>query len=247
MRHPLSSAMTVASVSFLLACSTTSDVPDDTKTMTKQAGDGQSAFIGSAVVTPPTVKILDASHQPVAGTEVTFTVVDGGGSITGGSAVTDLNGVAMVGSWTLGATPGTNTLSAVAADIAGSPLSFEATANPRPPASIIRISGNNLTGPVGSAAIAPQIVRVLDAVGNPVAGVTVTFVVTSGGGSVINGSTAITGAAGSAYALSWTLGPVPGVNTLTATVDGEGITGNPVTFTATATASIRATKAVDKP
>jgi len=39
---------------------------------------------------------------PLAGAEVTYTVVSGGGSIEGGSAVTDSEGYAESGAWTLG-------------------------------------------------------------------------------------------------------------------------------------------------
>ena len=39
---------------------------------------------------------------PLAGAEVTYTVVLGGGSIEGSSAVTDADGYAESGAWTLG-------------------------------------------------------------------------------------------------------------------------------------------------
>jgi adhesin/invasin len=73
-------------------------------------------------------------------------------------------------------------------------------------------------------------VRVLDAGGNGVAGVTVNFAVASGDGSAVVASVA-TGGDGTATIGAWILGPTPGTNTLTATVTGL----TPVTFTATAT------------
>jgi adhesin/invasin len=60
-------------------------------------------------------------------------------------------------------------------------------------------------------------------------------VVTAGGGSV-TGGTATTGTDGIATVGSWTLGNSAGSNTLQATVDASGVSGNPVTFTATAVA-----------
>src|SRR5205823_1292132 len=69
--------------------------------------------------------------------------------------------------------------------------------------------------------------------GGVVPAVPVTFAVTGGGGSV-SGSVAHSDANGVATVGSWTLGPGVGDNTLTATVAGSGISGNPVTFTATA-------------
>ena len=59
-------------------------------------------------------------------------------------------------------------------------------------------------------------------------GATVTFAVTSGGGNV-TGATQTTNSAGIATVGGWTLGSIPGTNTLTATVSGL----TPLTFTAT--------------
>jgi hypothetical protein len=79
----------------------------------------------------------------------------------------------------------------------------------------------------GSAVAAPPAVRVLDAGGQPLPGVVVMFTVASGGGAVA-GTSAVTGADGTAAAGAWTLGPLPGQNTLAATVAGLA----PVTFVA---------------
>jgi len=81
-------------------------------------------------------------------------------------------------------------------------------------------------------AVAPA-VRLLDAASNPIAGTPVTFAVASGGGSIVGLATVNTDASGIAQVGGWQLGPTPGSNTLTATASGTGITGNPVTFTAT--------------
>lgn len=72
-------------------------------------------------------------------------------------------------------------------------------------------------------------VRIVSANGSGVPNVEVTFVVASGGGSVV-GAAVKTDASGMARAVSWTLGPVAGTNTLTATASGSAA----VTFTATA-------------
>ena len=78
-----------------------------------QAGDGQSATVGASVPVAPSVIVRDASDAPVAGVSVTFVVASGGGSVTGAVAITDGSGVATVGSWTLGAMAGVNTLTAM--------------------------------------------------------------------------------------------------------------------------------------
>jgi hypothetical protein len=85
---------------------------------------------------------------------------------------------------------------------------------------------------VGYAVNIPPAVRVVDAGGQPLAGVTVNFAVTAGGGSV-TGAVKVTGTDGIARVDKWTLGPSPGTNTLAATVAGGGFAGSPVQFTAT--------------
>jgi gliding motility-associated-like protein len=96
-------------------------------TMAVNAGNSQSAPFGTAVATAPSVIVRDASNNPVANVGVTFSVASGGGSLTGSTAVTDVNGIATVGSWTIGAVPGTNTLTATVDGLTGSPLTFTAT------------------------------------------------------------------------------------------------------------------------
>lgn len=93
-------------------------------------GDAQSANAGTTLTTAPSVKVTDASGNPVSGVTVTFAVTGGGGSITGGTPATDINGVARVGSWTLGPLSGLNSLSAnvTGSGIAGNPVSITATA-----------------------------------------------------------------------------------------------------------------------
>ena len=64
------------------------------------------------------------------GVTVTFAPNEGSGSVTGGVQLTS-GGIATVGSWTLSATPGTNTLLATATasglSFIGSPVTFTAT------------------------------------------------------------------------------------------------------------------------
>jgi alpha-tubulin suppressor-like RCC1 family protein len=102
-----------------------------------------------------------------------------------------------------------------------------------PPASVSVNGGDNQTaGPDSPVAIPPSVL-VLDGQSNPLPGVQVDFTVTSGGGGVSGGST-FTDAAGIATVGSWFMGPGQGPNTLLATVGASGITGNPLTFHATA-------------
>jgi adhesin/invasin len=97
-------------------------------------GNNQTAGTGDQVPVSPAVRVTNALGQPVSGIGVTFVVTSGGGTVVGGSQTTNADGIARVGSWTLGA-PGRNTLEARASSLSGSPVVFEATAtSEQPPA-----------------------------------------------------------------------------------------------------------------
>ena len=102
--------------------------PGAAATISVNGGDGQNAATGIAVPVPPSVVVTDADNNPVSGVPVTFQVTLGGGTVEPATPVnTNANGVATVTSWTLGASPGPNTLSAAASGLAGSPVVFDAT------------------------------------------------------------------------------------------------------------------------
>ncbi len=103
------------------------------------------------------------------------------------------------------------------------------------PAAVAVSAGAGQSAAVNAAVAVPPAVLVTDAGGNPVPRAAVTFAVASGGGTVSPSGPVLTDFSGVAAATSWTLGPSPGTNTLTATVTGTGISGNPLTFTATGT------------
>lgn len=104
----------------------------------------QTASPGGAVADPPAVRVTDADGNPVAGSIVSYAVTAGGGLVTGSPAATGADGVARVGSWTLG-TSGAQVVQATAADLPGSPVDFTATA--RSPAAGFDITLRFLTTP----------------------------------------------------------------------------------------------------
>jgi hypothetical protein len=192
----------------------------------------QTDTAGTTVVSPPSVRVTDAGGTPVAGVTVTFAVASGGGAVVPATVATNATGVATLTSWTLGAVPGANTVTATVSGLTGSPVLFSATGIVGAAASIAANTVVTQSATAGTAVTTPPRVRVADAFGNPVSGVVVTFAVTAGGGT-ISPLTVTTNAQGLAALTSWTLGATAGTNTVTASV--TGLTGSPVTFTATGT------------
>ena len=96
-------------------------------------------------------------------------------------------------------------------------------------------AGSGESAAVNTMVLVAPAVRVTDAFGNPVPLAAVTFAVSGGGGIVSPNGPVLTDLNGVATASSWTLGPSAGANTLTATLADTGVSGSPVTFTATGT------------
>jgi hypothetical protein len=71
-----------------------------------------AAAPGTQITELPSVIVRDQSGNPIGGVPVIFNVTAGGGTITGGNTTSNSSGIATVGSWTLGASIGTNTLTA---------------------------------------------------------------------------------------------------------------------------------------
>jgi adhesin/invasin len=208
--------------------------------ISKVAGDAQIAAAGFTLGTKQAVKLVDQFGNVVSGVNVTYAVATGGGSVIGAAQVTGTDGVATVGSWTLGNVAGANTLTATAtgSGITGSPLTFSATGVAGPVATLTKVAGDLQTVAVSAAVPILPAVRLADQFGNLVAGLPLSFAVASGGGTV-SGATPTSGSNGVATVGGWTLGAAAGANTLTASSGGGALT---VTFTATATAVFNASQ-----
>lgn len=96
------------------------------------------------------------------------------------------------------------------------------TEPPGPPNSLTIAAGNNQQVTVGAAAPVAPSVRVTDANGRGVPGISVRFDVMSGGGSV-TGDSVVTGSDGSATVTEWRMGPTPGANQLRAQALGYSL------------------------
>lgn len=90
--------------------------------MVLAGGADQYARVNTVLPVPPSVQVLDSYSNPVIGGTVTFSPTGVSGSVTGGTATTDGLGVATLGSWTLGATEGVDSLYASASGLPPLPI-----------------------------------------------------------------------------------------------------------------------------
>ncbi|MEW5931065.1 MAG: Ig-like domain-containing protein, partial [Gemmatimonadota bacterium] len=207
-----------ASVSGLpAAVFTATAVPPQPAKLEAAGGDGQSAAAGAPLADSLAVKVSYADGRPAPGVAVAWAATGGGGAVSAAGTATGADGVARV-RWTLGAAAGENTAQASVAGLAGSPVTFRATARAGGASALSRVGGDGQSATVGTALPNALAVRVADAGGNPVAGAGVTWMVTAGGGSVAP-AIATTDAEGVARA-AWTLGTTAGANAVTAAAAG---------------------------
>lgn len=159
-----------------------------------QGGNNQTAAVDAVLPTAPSVLVRDAGGNPVAGIQVTFAVASGDGGITGATSMTNAAGIATVGSWRLGSAVGTNTLTATAPGLTGSPVTFTATAIAGAATKLAIVTQPSGTATSGEALAQQPVVEVQDADGNPIttAGRTVTAAIAGGGGGTLSGTTSVT-------------------------------------------------------
>ncbi len=207
-------------------------------TVTVAGGDMQTQDAGTTLLTNPSVEVRDASNALLANIPVTFAVTGGGGSVTGPNATTNASGIASVGSWTLGTTPGANTLDATVAGIA-TPVTFTATGVVGPAAQIQITAGDMQTATVGAVLAGPVQATVQDQFGNAVASESLVFTPTDG---TVDNTNVVSDANGNASVV-WTLGTTTGTQTLDVTAAAGSVT--PGAATATATADVAASLSKD--
>ena len=196
--------------------------PPEAGVISLSAGDEQMARVGMPVPVRPAVRVTSDDGDPVPGATVRFRVISGGGSLAGETAVTDANGVATVGNWTLGTEVGPQSMRAAISGLF--PYIFSATAEVGPPSAMVGTAGDGDLGTVElEARILPR-VRVTDEFQNPAAAIGVRFEIVGGGGTV-TGADQATDENGFAEVGGWMFGPNPGTNQLRAVIpDSPGVT-----------------------
>jgi sugar lactone lactonase YvrE len=245
---------TAPGASALTVTTTAGSTPAGTTTFTIIGTSSTLSYSTSAKLTVTTnpdflISVSPGSQTVAAGLKTTYTVnitgVNGftsgvvlscsAGLPSGASCSFSPNPTASTATLTVGTsistplTGATLTITGAAGTLSHSTSTMLVVTTAAAPASLAYVSGNNQSGPAGAALPNPLVVKVTDASSNPIAGVTVSFAVTAGGGTVTPTS-ATTDINGIAQA-GWVLGAGLGTNTATATVTGLST----VTFSATAT------------
>lgn len=221
----------------------------------------QLSTVGRHLQKPLTVQTVNSQGLPVTGVEVVFEVIGEGGYLvdkqTKYSVTTNKKGQAEA-SFLLTGEIGKRNVIAYIYDNENSMLEFQITGIPGPPAKLVSISGNHQSTATGQLLSKPFVVALSDAFGNPVKESTVLFTITKGSGRFAhynpdndNGASGLTGmfrkkfltqkvtfeietdSKGIAEA-HLVLGPLPGVNEVTAVA--RGLSKSPVVFEAMAQA-----------
>jgi hypothetical protein len=105
------------------------------------AGTTQNAPAGTPLPDSLRVRVTDAAGNP-ASAQVSWTVLDGGGTISPGTSLTDGDGVAAA-EFVLGSVEGEQRAQASVDGLAGSPVIFTATATPPSDVTLAVLSGGN--------------------------------------------------------------------------------------------------------
>ncbi len=203
-------------------------------------GDNQVGNADQALANSLAVIVRDPSGTPVADIAITWAVPVGGGGGTVNhppSAKTGADGIARA-SLTLGHDSVSQKVTASAAGLSGSPVTFNETARIQGATQIALAptnSGNGQTDTVLAPLGLPYRVRLTDENNASVQGVLVNWSVPGlpGQQGSVSSSSSTTDDAGIAF-VNRTLGSAAGTQTASASV--KGLIGSPVTFTATANA-----------
>jgi len=197
------------------------------------SGDQQTGAAGIQLPAALVVKVTKPDGGPLKDQILNFRVIAGGGSVFGGTEITNNDGVARE-LWTLGPKAGEPQRIEVRAvnPATGEPqvfAVFTATAVAGPPARMSKLAGDHQEVEPGETAPIPPSVKLEDQFGNPTANIGVEFTVTRGS---VTGGHATTDANGVATVGSWTVGSVITTDTLVASASASGVSGNPARFVA---------------
>ena len=192
-------------------------------------GDDQQGEIGRTLDDDLEVRVVDRNGDGVPFVRVQFDTTEGSGRFAPSDRrVTDNGGYANVRF-----TPRSEGDIEVEAAVDGLRSVYFTITTGEPPDAIKKISGDNQSDRPGERLAKPFVVEVVDENDDPVSGVTVTFSVTAGDGT-LSATSATTNGTGRAQT-TLRLGDAVGDNTVTASVSGVS---DRITFTASAGATV---------
>lgn len=184
------------------------------------SGTSQSVSVGQAFAAPLRVRVVDAHGNAAPGVAVTFSASASGASalLTSTTVFTGADGEAEVGA-SANTVAGAHVVTARVEGAAEAAM-FSLTNLPGPAATIETVSGSPQSAIVGQAFAAPLRVRVVDAHGNALSGVAVTFAAPAGGATALLSSTGATTDADGSAGITASANAVAGSYTVQAAVDG---------------------------
>ncbi len=152
------------------------------------AGNQQAGAAGQMLLAPIAAKVSDANGRGVPNIPVEFRILTGGGNLESASERTNGAGIATV-RWQMGIVAGReervaasllDTLTGALLDTA----IFTATVTPGPPTRVVPLSSTSMVLAAGQTTPVTMRVGVADGYSNPIPGVTVTWAVTAGEGTL---------------------------------------------------------------
>lgn len=176
------------------------------------------AALNEVLAVAPFVTAKDQNGNAVVNVWVKWT--PSSGKVENDSSLTDSNGRANAGKWTLGTVSGTQTVTARVSSV--SVVAMTANVAPGPFAKLVAAT-STITGVVGSTVSTPASVKAVDAFGNAVPRVQLQFGLFNGGG-ILTGRTQTTDDSGIATVGSWQLGPTAGLQSIRVDDPRTGIT-----------------------
>jgi Bacterial Ig-like domain (group 1) len=171
----------------------TTQVSVATSIVANAGSSGQTGAISGMLAAPISVHVTNQGATAMSGAIVTWSVVAPGGSIDSATSTTNSNGDAIT-HWTLGSIVGAQSLKATI--VGGSFVSITANAVAGASTLLAKVSGDAQTVAGAGTVSAAMVVKLTDALGNPVIGATITWA--SGSGGTLSATSTTTDATGRA-------------------------------------------------
>ncbi|HYV96978.1 MAG TPA: putative Ig domain-containing protein [Gemmatimonadaceae bacterium] len=202
--------------------------------ISRESGNAQTATIGSALPQPLVVKTTASDGGTAGGVVVTFAITSGGGVLSSATATTGTDGLGSV-TYTCGTSAAAITITATAAGLTGSPVTFTESCSAAN-ASSVAFTTQPTNTIVGNPVSPAVVVEARDQFGNRVTGFTDVVTLTLDNppaGVVLQGTTSVNAVAGVATFSNITVSAVANGLRLSASAAGIGGTVLSSTFNAT--------------